>query len=136
MFKRKKKPKLTLADMSSRIRGFILDSQINDAHELSVLLGCSVLSDEVQHKEEKESDKRVEKISYLIPVLYSHSHLIAEGSTEFQRLNTAEELKGLPDEIWLESKNMMEQISISALMGSISQLIDMGLLEIPKEHKK
>jgi hypothetical protein len=135
MFKRKKKPKLTLADMTSRIRGFILDSQINDGHELSVLLGCSVLSDEVQHKEEKESDKRVEKIAYLIPLLYSHSHLIAEGAVEFQKQNTVEELKGLPDEIWLESKNMMEQISISALMGSISQLIDMGLLEIPKEHK-
>lgn len=135
MFKRKKKQKLTLADMSSRIRGFILDSQINDAHELSVLLGCSVLSDEVQHKEEKESDKRVEKIAYLIPLLYSHSHLIAEGSVEFQRTNIKDELKGIPDEIWLESKNMMEQISISALIGSISQLIDMGLLEIPKEHR-
>lgn len=135
MFKRKKKPKLTLADMSARIRGFILDSQINDAHELSVLLGCSNLSDEVQHKEEKESDKRVEKIAYLIPLLYSHSHLIAEGSVEFQRLNISDELKGIPEEIWLESKNTMEQISISSLMGSISQLVDMGLLEIPKEHR-
>lgn len=135
MFKKKKKPRLTLADMTSRIRGFILDSQINDAHELSVLLGCSAISDEVQHKEEKESDKRVEKIAYLIPLLYSHSHLIAEGSVEFQRLNVADELKGIPEEIWLESKNTMEQISISALMGSISQLIDMGLLEIPKEHR-
>jgi hypothetical protein len=135
MFKKKKKQKLTLADVSARIRGFMLDSQINNAHELSVLLGCSVISDEVQYKEEKESDKRVEKIAYLIPLLYSHSHLIAESSVEFQRQNVADELKGLPDEIWLESKNLMEQISISALMGSISQLIDMGLLEIPKEHK-
>jgi len=135
MFKRKKRPKLTLADMSSRIRGFILDSQINDAHELSVLLGCSVISDEVQHKEEKESDKRVDKIAYLIPLLYSHSHLIAEGSVEFQRLNIEEELKGIPEEIWLESKKTMEQIAISSLIGSISQLIDMGLLEIPKEHR-
>jgi hypothetical protein len=135
MFKRKKRPKLTLADMSSRIRGFILDSQINDAHELSVLLGCSVISDEVQHKEEKESDKRVDKIAYLIPLLYSHSHLIAEGSVEFQRINIEEELKGIPEEIWLESKKTMEQIAISSLIGSISQLIDMGLLEIPKEHR-
>ena len=135
MFKKKKKPKINLADMSSRIRGFVLDSQINDAHELTVLLGCSVISDEVQEKEEKESDKRVEKIAYLIPLLYSYSHLLAEGSVEFQRLNVVDELKGIPDEIWLESKNTMEQVSISALMGAISQLIDMGLLEIPKEHK-
>lgn len=135
MFKKKKKPKLNLADMSGRIRGFILDSQINDAHELSVLLGCSTISDEVQQKEEKESDKRVDKISYLIPLLYSYSHLLAEGSVEFQKLNVVDELKGIPEEIWLESRNTMEQISISALMGSISQLIDMGLLEIPKEHR-
>jgi hypothetical protein len=135
MFKKKKKPKINLADMSTRIRGFVLDSQINDAHELTVLLGCSVISDEVQEKEEKESDKRVEKISYLIPLLYSYSHLLAEGSVEFQRLNVVDELKGIPDEIWLESKNTMEQVSISALMGAISQLIDMGLLEIPKEHR-
>jgi hypothetical protein len=135
VFKKKKKPKINLADMSTRIRGFVLDSQINDAHELTVLLGCSVISDEVQEKEEKESDKRVEKISYLIPLLYSYSHLLAEGSVEFQRLNVVDELKGIPDEIWLESKNTMEQVSISALMGAISQLIDMGLLEIPKEHR-
>lgn len=135
MFKRKKKPKLNLADMSGRIRGFVLDSQINDAHELSVLLGCSIISDEVQEKEEKESDKRVEKISYLIPLLYSYSHLLAEGSVEFQRLNVVDELKGIPEEIWLESKKTMEQVSISSLLGAISQIIDLGLLEIPKEHR-
>jgi hypothetical protein len=135
MFKRKKKPKLNLADMSGRIRGFVLDSQINDAHELSVLLGCSVISDEVQEKEEKESDKRVEKISYLIPLLYSYSHLLAEGSVEFQRLNVVDELKGIPEEIWLESKKTMEQVAISSLLGAISQIIDLGLLEIPKEHR-
>lgn len=135
MFKKKKKPKINLADMSGRIRGFVLDSQINDAHELSVLLGCSVISDELQEKEEKESDKRVERISYLIPLLYSYSHLLAEGSVEFQRLNVVDELKGIPEEIWLESKKTMEQVSISSLLGAISQIIDMGLLEIPKEHR-
>jgi hypothetical protein len=100
-----------------------------------VLLGCSIISDELQEKEEKESDKRVEKISYLIPLLYSYSHLLAEGSVEFQRLNVVDELKGIPEEIWLESKKTMEQVSISSLLGAISQIIDMGLLEIPKEHR-
>lgn len=135
MFKKKKKPKINISDMPSRIRGFVLDSQINDAHELSVLLGCSVISDEVQEKEEKESDKRVDKVSYLIPLLYAYSHLLAEGSVEFQRLNVVDELKGIPDEIWMESKKTMEQVAISSLMGAISQLIDLGLLEIPKEHR-
>lgn len=135
MFRKNKKPSISLADISGRIRGFVLDSQINDAHELTVLLGCSVISDEVQEKEEKESDKRVEKIAYLIPLLYSFSHLLAEGSVEFQRINVVDELKGIPDDIWLESKKTMEQVSLSSLLGAISQLVDLGLLEIPKEHR-
>jgi hypothetical protein len=134
---RKKKPKVSISDIPIRIRGFILDSQVDDPHELSVILGCSVISDEVQQKEETESDKRVEKIGYLIPLLYSHSHLLSEGTVELQRANaSSEEVKALPDEIWWETRKMMEHIAITALMGSVSQLVDMGLLEIPKEHRK
>jgi hypothetical protein len=30
---------------------------------------------------------------------------------------------------------MMEQVTMSALMGGISQIVDMGLLEIPRKKK-
>lgn len=133
--KKKKKNPLSITEISSRLRGFILDSQINDAHEMSVILGCSAISDEVQQREEEESDKRIERIAYLLPIMYAHSHALAEGAVELQRSNTSEELKNLPNELWWESRKMMEQVALSALMGSIAQLIDMGLLQIPKEHK-
>jgi hypothetical protein len=138
MFKKKKKQPSSVStlDVTSRIRGFILDSQIQNAHELSVILGCSAISEEVQEREEEESDKRVERIDYLIPLLYAHTHLLAEGAVEYQKSNVTGDLKGLPDEIWWESRKMMEQVSLSAIMGSISQLIDMGLLEVPRKHKK
>lgn len=133
--KKKKKPNISIGEISKRLRGFILDSQIQNAHELCVILGCSIMSDELQEREEDDSDLRVERISYLVPMLYAHAHALAEGSVEYQKTSASEDLASLPDELWLESRKMMEQIALSALMGSVSQLIDMGLLHIPKEHK-
>jgi hypothetical protein len=135
MFKKKSKTPTTM-EVTRRIRGFILDSQIQNAHELSVILGCSAISDDVQEREEEESDKRIEKISHLVPFLYAQTHLLAEGAVEYQKSNVTGDLKKIPDEIWWESRKMMEQVSLSAVMGSISQLVDMGLLEIPRKHKK
>jgi hypothetical protein len=133
--KKKKQTAITLADLTNRIRGLILDSQINNAHELSVILGCAAISDEVMEREEEESDKRIAKISYLVPLLFAQVHLLAEGAIEFQKENLPDELGEIPSEIWWESRKMMEQVSLSALMGSVSQLIDMGLLEIPRKYK-
>lgn len=134
---RKKKPKnlASIAEVSARLRGFVLDSQIQDGHELSVILGCSAMSDELQEREEQESDKRVAKIEHLVPLLYAYAHTLSEGAVELQRQGIPEELKALPDEIWWESRKMMEQVSLSALLGSVSQLVDMGLLTIPKRKK-
>ena len=132
---RKKAKRLNLTDLQSRLRGFILDSQIQNAHEVSLVLGCSNISDDVALKEEQESDKRVDKISSLIPLLYAYARLLSEGTTEYQRTSSADELAGLPPELWSESKKLMEQYSFSVLVGAISQLIDMGLLTIPKDKK-
>jgi hypothetical protein len=136
MKRNKKNKELTLAEVANRLRGFILDSQIQNAHELSVILGCSPLSDELQEKEEEESDNRVDKIAPLIPLLYAHAHVLAEGAVEFQRANIkSESLKNLPDEMWWESRKMMEQMALSVLLGSVSQLVDMGLITVQKRKK-
>ena len=130
-----KKKKVQRFDLTARIRGYILDSQINDPHEISVLLGCSNISEELKEMEEKESDKRVDRIAYLVPIIHSHAHLIAEGSIAFQQQSPAIKEHDIPAELWEKSQEMMEHVSMSALMGSISQLVDMGLLKVPKEHK-
>lgn len=137
MFAKKKKRKgdLTVGDITARLRGFILDSQIQNGHELTEILGCSILSDEVAEREEQESDKRTERISHLIPLIYAHAHTLAEGAVEYQRSTLTGELKELPDEIWQESRRMMEQVAMSAILGSVSQIVDMGLLDIPKRYK-
>lgn len=129
---------LTINEVSERLRGFILDSQINNAHEIAVILGASISSEEVMEKEEEESDKRVQKVSYMVPLLYSQSHALAEGATEFQRVAASqiEDMPKLPEEVWIESRKLMEQVSLACALGAISQAVDMGLLEIPKRRKR
>lgn len=136
MFFRKKSklPKISLTEINARLRSFIIDSQIQDGHELSVILGCSALSEELQIHEEQESDKRLDRIEHLVPLLYAFAHTLSEGATEYQRSNISEELKNLPDEIWWESRKVMEQLSLSVLMGALSQLVDMGLVTLPKKY--
>jgi hypothetical protein len=136
MGKKKKAKKVwTINDVSAKLREFILDSQIQNAHELSVILGCGKISDELAEKEEEESEKRVERISHLIPLLFAHAHALAEGSIEYQKANLPEELKGLSSDMWIESRKLMEQIAMSALVGSVSQLVDLGLVKLPKDKK-
>lgn len=132
-------PDLSMAEIQRRLRGFILDSQINNAHDIAVILGASVSSMEVLEKEEEESDKRVERISYLTPLIFAHAHALAEGASEFQKStlkDAPEEMPDIPDEVWLESRRLMESVAVSAIMGSISQFIDMGLLQIPKVQRR
>ncbi len=132
-----KKPKadLTMAEISTRMRGFLLDSQINNAHEISMILGCAAESDELMEKEEEESEKRLERISHLIPLLYAHAQSLSQGAVEYQRTNLPSSMAKLPDAVWWDSRKLLEQVSVAALLGAISQLVDMGLLEIPKRYK-
>jgi hypothetical protein len=124
-----------MAEISTRMRGFLLDSQINNAHEISLILGCAAESDELMEKEEEESEKRLERISHLIPLLYAHAQSLSQGAVEYQRSNLPTSMGKLPDAVWWDSRKLLEQVSVAALLGAISQLVDMGLLEIPKRYK-
>lgn len=135
-WRKKRKPKpLTVAEISARLRGFLLDAQLPQAHEMALHLGCSPISDELAFMEEEESDKRLEKISSLTPLLYALSHALAEASVEVNKgkLPSGEEL---PEEIWVHSRRLLEQVSLSVLIGAISQLVDMGFLEVNKKFRK
>ena len=136
MFWRRKRRSITIADVSSRLRGFILDSQMTEPHELAVILGCTPISDEVAIREEEESDRRVAYISILTPLLYSYAHSIAEAAVENQKANLTPEYDKLPKEVWDYSRRLIEQVSISILIGATSQMVDMGLLKLPRKLRR
>ena len=143
MSKKKKKNKhkpindpVSLSEVTSRLRGFLIDSQIQNAHELSMILGCYPLRDEVREMEEDESDKRVDRISHLVPLLFAQAHALAESSIEYQKSNLPADAPEIPNDTWWESRKLLEQVAMSALLGSVSQLVDMGFLKLPKGKKK
>lgn len=133
--KRLKDSELTITEITNRIRGFLLDSQIQNAHELAVIVGCSPISDDVADREDEESDRRLSEVAHLIPILYAYSHTMAEAATEYQRANMDDSLK-IPDDVWRFSRKLTEQISMSALLGAVSQLVDMGVLRHTKPARK
>lgn len=134
-FRRRKSSEVSIAEINMRLRGFLLDSQINNSHEISVILGCGFISEELMEKEEEESDKRLERISHLTALIHAHAQALSTGAVEYQRSELSEEFKDLPDEMWWESKKLLEQVAVASLLGSISQLVDMGLLDIPKRYR-
>jgi len=143
---RKKHLKLPDDILTSRIRGFILDSQAPSAHHMSLLLGLSPMSDEVAEHEEEDSDIRVSKIDHLLPVLFAFSTTMAEAAVAHQKAHIEDEaeddeesiLSHLPPEIWDATQGMFTTVSMNTLVGAVSQLVDMGFLEVktPKSIKK
>jgi hypothetical protein len=121
------------------IREFILDSQIPDGDLISVDLGCPPISDELLEREEQESDTRVERISFLIPLLYGYAALFSEAFVHTLRppisITEDPDLSKLVDKMTVETKKIFEESMAHLLVGSVSQMIDLGLLELPKGKK-
>jgi hypothetical protein len=135
-FWKKKKPNpLTVSEISTRLRGFLLDAQLPQAHEMALHLGCSPISDDVALMEEEESDKRLEYVSVLTPLLFALSHSLAEATVEVNK-GKMEDAENLPDEVWTHSRRLLEQVSLAVLIGGISQLVDMGFLDLNKRFRK
>jgi len=139
MFSKKRNRKLRanrLGDINSRLREFILDSQIENGHEITLLLGCPVISDDVAEREEEESDKRVSEVVHLLPLLYAYSHTLSEGAVKLQRAGLADKEHDIPDEAWETTRQLMERIALATMMGSLSQIVDMGLLKKPRKRMR
>lgn len=133
--KERTEPVINLDELDARTRGFILDSQLPHGHDISEILGCTYISDEVAEREEEESDKRLERIAYLIPLVYAYAHTMSEGVVEHQKANLDEEVE-MPEEIWVQSSALFEKIAMATTLGAISQIVDMGLLKAIEKGKK
>lgn len=141
-FFKSKKPKYkkitSVKQIKAHLREFILDSQVPDGDEISVALGCSPVSEEVLEKEHEESDIRVEKISYLIPLLYGYAALFSEAfvaSLIPPRSEMTPESAKMHDIIAEQTKTVLKEPMAALLVGAVSQMVDLGLLELPKGKK-
>ena len=137
-FKKKKEikenPELTLDELTtevmSRIRGLYLDAQFKEAFELSVLSGTTRVSDEVAEMEEAESDRRTKRIEHLTPLILAQTFAIAKSSMELQKKNMSGDVDQVPEEVWLQMVTHNHQMMLGAVLGSISQMVDLRLLSV------
>ena len=125
--------------MKAKVREFILDSQVPNPHEISEALGCSPISDEVAEREEEESDKRLEHISHLIPLLYGYSALFAAAFINESQVfseDVPEELALVVNKITESTKQVLEDAMAYFLVGAVSQMVDLNLLHLDEKRKK
>jgi hypothetical protein len=81
------------------------------------------------------SDVRVSKVAHLTSLLYVFAHAMAEGVIEAQRDQVGEEAE-IPPEVWATTRKVFSEMATNTLIGSISQLVDMGILSINKRGKR
>lgn len=132
--KEKKNPELTLdaltTEVMARIRGLYLDAQFKEAFALSVLSGTSMVSDEVAEMEEAASDKRVKKVEHLTPLIIAQTFAIAKSHMELEKTNMTGDISQVPEEVWSHMVTHNHQMMLGAVLGSISQMVDLQLLSV------
>lgn len=130
---RRKSHDISVAEIESRLRGFVYDSQVSEANQIASHIGCSNISEDVEEREEEESDIRVARISHLTPILYVLAHAMAEGTVAYQR-SLADD-KDLPSDAWKITQRVFTQVAVNTLVGALAQLVDLGFIEVSKKKK-
>lgn len=131
------KSDLSVSGIVSRIRGFILDSQVDDSEHIVELLLGNPMSDDVADRELEESDARADRARHLVPLLYVFANSMAEGLVEHQRAHLEDEdvEDELPEAVWESTQLVFTKIGFSTALGAVSQLLDMGLISTPKKWR-
>lgn len=146
LFKRKSKPKFTkistLAQAKGQIKEFILDTQMPDGHQVAQMFGYPPVSDEVAEKEEEESDRRLDTVAHLFPLLYSYAGMVSEVISKRLAVSGELQSKGLTPmqkeallAIQDATRELLEDALSQALVGSVSQLVELELLKVVNHRK-
>jgi hypothetical protein len=140
-FKKKKQDhELTLDELTTevmaRIRGLYLDAQFKDAFALSVLSGTTMVSDEVAEMEEAASDRRLKRVEHLTPLIVAQTFAIAKSNMELQKTNMSGDVSQVPEEVWSQMVTHNHQMMLGAVLGSISQMVDLRLLSVGPRRPK
>lgn len=132
MFWRKKKPQTKVINIETHLREFFYDSQLPEAEELAVLFGASPISKEGEEHEENRSDERVSKISHILSLVEVYSTMMTDGLVELEATSKDEDATDAPPEFWASMKTMLHTVSSATTIGVISQLVDLGLITVPR----
>ena len=133
-FRKKKKVNFDqdklMAEVMYRVRGMFLDSQLEEAFALSVIAGASYVSEEIANKEQEDSDKRVERIAFLLPLIATHAFQLSKATTELFKTKMQSEGEEAPEGYWEFYQDRSQAMMMACAIGSVAQMVDLGLLDL------
>jgi hypothetical protein len=133
-FNRKKKNqdkiKITTLSPKSQIRKIIYDSGCKNPEQVAVLMGLGSLSEDVAEMEEAASDKRLDRLVPIMPVLETSAMVAAQVNATAFIQGEIEDGEEMPEEALITAlTQMFRVVSYSSIVSCMSTLIDLGLLK-------
>jgi hypothetical protein len=108
------------------IRKVIYDTMLTPPEDIADYLSLPRISEEVAEMEEQASEKRIEKISALIPFIDSHADIASRIAVAAYVIEQDEKVEVEEVE---SMHNLFRLVSLSSSLSCISTLVDMGLLD-------
>ena len=114
------------------IRQVIYDTMLMPAEEIAYAMGLPPISDDVAEMEERESQKRLEKFSSLIPFIDSHADIVAKITASAYMIEDSEEDYGELGKLGIEDvaqlTKLFRLVALSSSVSCISTLFNLGLI--------
>lgn len=138
MFGRKKQNKyeqkriVTEVSLPTLARWYAYDSGLEDPNNITNALGMLPTSDEGTHLEESESDKRLEKVLPLIPLLECIADINAQAVAGLQFDDLIKQKSLDKDDLAHEREHVEEMyrhVGFSALLSALSAGVELGVIE-------
>lgn len=133
--KRKNEPEYELVTkdipLTSLMRWFLYDSGLIEPNKIASKLNLTPVSEEGDHKEEEDSDIRLERISSLIPFLDIMSDITSDVITNIQIQDIEESDDEVAKQVVHEMtvmRHMYKVVSLSALISAFSSAVELGMI--------
>ena len=114
------------------IRQVIYDTMLMPAEEIANIMGLPPISDDVAEMEERESQKRLEKFSILIPFIDSHADIAAKIAASAYMIEDEEEDYGELEKLGIEDLEQLTKlfrlVALSSSISCVSTLFSLGLI--------
>lgn len=132
-FKRKKpKKSAVLINPHGLIRNVIYDAMMPDPEHIALAVGLAPLSADVAEMEEEASEKRLNRVAALLPLLENHAVIAGKVtamnyaiSKEFDPIDSE-----LTDEMLEALSSMFGYVSFISTVSFLTQCVDLGLIEV------
>jgi len=115
------------------IRQVIYDTMLMPAEKIAYAMGLPPISDDVAEMEERESQKRLERFSTLLPFIDSHADITAKIAASAYMIEDEEEDYNELGKLGVEDVEQLTRlfrlVALSSSVSCVSTLLNLGLIK-------